>query len=321
MRKFCFAAGFVLFLALVSLARAASPAELLSDGHADEAVTALKARIAAAPTDAQAYNLLSRAYLGLERWDDAVKAGEKAVALDPNNSDYHMWLGRAYGEKADHASFITAASLAGKVRGEFERAVALNGANVSARSDLAEFYMEAPGFVGGGKDKALAQAQQLQAQDAAAAFWVKARLAEKDKNYAQAESYFKQAIDVSHGAGEQWLNLAAFYKRQGQLDKMEDAVNHAVAAVQQKTNVLVGAAGLLFQAGRNFNGAIEYLRKYLDSQNKMEDAPAFRAHLLLGNILAKQGDRAGAVREYHAALALASGYQPARDALARLGAQ
>lgn len=314
-------AAFALLLALPLWA--ASPADLLSAGRADEALSALHARLAAAPNDAEAYHLLSRAYYHLERWDDAAHAAEQAIRLAPNNSDYHMWLGRIYGEKADHSGFVTAASLAGKVRDEFEKAVALNGGNANARSDLAEFYMEAPSFVGGGKDKALAQAQQLQSQDAAAAFWIKARLAEKDKRTAEAENDFKQAVAATHGSGEQWLNLASFYRRQGQMDKMEDAINHAVAASAHsaETNVLVEAAGLLFVAGRNFNGAVQYLREYLQSDRKVEEAPAYRAHLLLGNILAKQGDRNGAVSEYRAALALASNYQPARTALARLGAQ
>lgn len=313
----------VFLLALALPASAASPAELLSAGRADEAVAQLNARIAAAPDDAAAYNLLARANFYLERWDDAQRAGERAVRLAPDNSDYHMWLGRIYGEKADHSNFLTAASLAGKVRDEFEKAVALNAANDKARADLAEFYMEAPGFVGGGKDKALAQARELQSQNAAAALWIQARIAEKDKRTAEAERLFRQAVDITHGRNEQWLNLASFYLRQGQRDKMEDAINHAAAATAHspQTDVLVDAANLLFRAGRNFDGAIQYLRQYLQSDRKVEEAPAYRAHVLLGNILASRGDRAAAATEYRAALALASNYQPARQALARLGAQ
>jgi len=49
------------------------------------------------------------------------------------------------------SSFFSAAGLAKKVRASFERAVELDGSNVQARSDLAEFYMEAPGVMGGGR--------------------------------------------------------------------------------------------------------------------------------------------------------------------------
>ena len=54
-----------------------------------------------------------------------------------------------------------------KVRTEFERAVELDPKNSEARADLAEFYIEAPSIVGGGKDKARAQAEALAGFDPA----------------------------------------------------------------------------------------------------------------------------------------------------------
>src|SRR6266404_504373 len=87
----------IAFALLAPALRAQSPDELLKSGHADEAIKLLKTRIAASPSDAAAYNLLARAYLSLQNWEGAVNAGEKATALDPGNSRYHLWLGRAYG--------------------------------------------------------------------------------------------------------------------------------------------------------------------------------------------------------------------------------
>ena len=53
----------------------------------------------------------------------------------------------------------------------------------------------------------------------------------------------------------------------------------------------------------------------LSSPAKSDDAPAFKVHVQLGELLAQQGDKAGANREYVAALALASNYAPARKAI------
>ena len=50
----------------------------------------------------------------------------------------------------------------------------------------------------------------------------------------------------------------------------------------------------------------------------VEEAPAFKAHFVLGSILEKQGDKKGAAQEYSAALALAKGYSPAQKALDRV---
>lgn len=290
----------------------------LSSGRVDEAILSLQQEIAASPNDAKAHNLLCRSYLTLGSWDRGIAACEKAVSLEPNNFLYHLWLGRIYGEKADAANFLSAAGLAGKVRREFERAVSLNPDSAEARTDLAEFYLEAPGIVGGGQDKALAQATALMKLDPARAHWVYARIGEKRKDPATAEREYRSAIEVSHGDANAWLNLALFYRRAHRLDDMEDALRHAASAENIEPEVLVDAAETLNRAGRNFPEAIRLLRRYLASNAKVEMAPAFKAHYVLGTLLEKQGDKKGAAQEYQAALDLAGGYSRAQEALNRL---
>ena len=112
----------------------------------------------------------------------------RAVNLRSNDSQYHLWLGRAYGQKAaEIGNPLTAAGLARKAKNEFERAVELNPNNVSARADLSEYYVEAPAIMGGGLGKARKQASELQGLDPAAADWVLAIAAEKEKKYGDAE--------------------------------------------------------------------------------------------------------------------------------------
>ncbi len=128
---------------------APSPLQLLSLGRVDEAIQVLVTR-----DDAESVNQLSRAYYATEHWEDAVKSGERAVSLRPGDSNFHLWLAREYGMKAGEANPLVAANLARKAKGEFERAVQLDTSNVAARSDLSEYYIEAPVFMGGGLDKA-----------------------------------------------------------------------------------------------------------------------------------------------------------------------
>ncbi len=293
------------------------PQELLTLGRVDEAVSELQKQVASRATDAEAFHMLCRAYYSLENWDQAVKAGERAVELAPNKSAYHLWLGRAYGQKADRASIFSAPGLAKQARREFEKAVELNANDVSARSDLAEFYVEAPGIVGGGKDKARAQAEVLAKQDPAQGHWVQARLAEKDKDLTTAEREYKAAVAASNQDPAHVLNLASFYRQHGRYSEMEAAVTSAVGK-PRRPNVLVDAASLLFRAGRSLPQAAQLVTKYLSGKEKSEEAPAFHAHYLLGQIREKQGDSAGAIKEYQAALELAKNYDPARSALNRL---
>jgi tetratricopeptide (TPR) repeat protein len=292
--------------------------ELLSDGRIDDAVSLLQQQIAKNDSDAESHNLLARAYYAAEMTDRAIKEGETAVELAPQNSVNHLWLARIYGQKAEKVNPFRAAGFAGKVRDQFEKAVQLDPNNVEARTDLAEFYIEAPGIMGGGKDKARAQADQLAQKNPAAAHWVRARLAEKDKNYSEAEKEYKLAIDSSGGRAEQWLNLASFYQKRNRLPEMQEAVNKAVAAPRKSSAVLYDAADLLFHANQNLPLAAKLDNEYLASKDKAEEAPSFRAHYLLGQILEKQGDKPGAAKQYEAALSQAKEYGPAREALKKL---
>jgi tetratricopeptide (TPR) repeat protein len=306
---------------VASLSFAADVRQTIANGNIDNAIQELNARTQASPADDEAYHLLSRAYFVLEDWDRAITAGEKAVSLKPQNSEYHLWFGRAYGSKAEHAGWFSAMGLAKKSRKELEKAVELDGNNSAARTDLAEFYMEAPGIVGGGKDKALAQADALNASDAASGHWVKGRLAEKNGQLDVAEQEYKTAISVSKTPARDWLNLASFYGHHNRMPEKQATIQKAVevdrAGGSKKSKILFEAAISLFHSG-DLNGAVELARRYVAAPQKTEDAPAFQAHYLLAQILEKQGKPAAALDEYRATLALAQQYQPAQEAARRL---
>ena len=301
--------------ALIAPAAAQTIPDLLSQGRVDQAIQTLDQQIRTSPSP-EAYNELCRAQFELGAWDAGIPDCEKATELAPENGLYHLWLGRIYGEKADHVGFLTAAGLAGKVRTEFERAVEFSPNSWEARSDLAEFYLEAPGIVGGSKDKALAQADQIAPLDPAMADWVKGRIDEKNKENADAEKEYRAAIEASHGGARAWLNLAGFYHHQNRLDDMEQALRTLETRPLDHPAALVDGANILLRTGTDYPLAVRLVRRYLAS-NTVEEAPSFKAHCLLGELLEKENDRAAAAAEYRAALALAHTYRPAQEGLKR----
>jgi cytochrome c-type biogenesis protein CcmH/NrfG len=306
-----------LLLLLALPAAADSAKDMLAAGRVDEAITALSGRVSSAPSDAESFNLLCRAYYWLEAFDRAESPCKKATALDPNNARFHLWLGRVYGEKADRANFLSAAGLAGKTRDEFQRAVQLDPNDTDARRDLAEFYLTAPGIVGGGRDKAIEQAKIIGKISPEWEHWVYARIAERNKDMATAEREYRLMIEAGKGDAEGWMNLGFFYRNQKSYSDMEQAFAKMKQAPMPHREVLVEAARSMLRAGRASPFAIELLRRYF-AEGPVEQAPAFRAHYLLGQLLEKQGDQEGAAAEYRAALALARNFGLAQQALDRV---
>jgi tetratricopeptide (TPR) repeat protein len=306
-----------LLLRLVAMADTATAARALSQGRADDAAHLLQATLQAAPSDAAAHQLLCRVYYAEELPDAALAECERAAKLAPTNSGDQLWLGKAYGLKASIAGPLTGFSLAKRVRTSFERAVELDPGNAEAQTALGEFYIAAPSLIGGGLDKALRVATALEPVSPAAAHRLRALAAEKAKDPALAEAEFRQALAAHRSAGS-WTDLADFYRRQGQMDKMEASLQAAFAADPGHGAAMMDVASILSEARRMPDLAEKALRAYLESSEKSEEAPVFKVRVMLGQLLANRGDTSGARQQYQAALQLASDYQPARKALGRV---
>ena len=306
----------LIFSALLVAHATDSPENLLAAGRVDQAFEIIEQQIRTSPA-VESYNLLCRAHFEVGAWDAGIPACEKAIALAPSNDVYHLWLGRIYGEKAARAGFLSAAGLAKKCRTEFERAVQLAPNNWEARADLAEFYLEAPGIVGGGKDKARAQAAFIAPLNPGMAHWVKGRIFEKNKDPDDAEQEYRVAIEASHGGARAWLNLAGFYHHTNRLREMDQALHTLESSTLDHPGALVDGASILLRTGRDYPMAVRLLRRYLASST-VEEAPVFKARCMLGEALEKQGDRAAAAGEYRTALALAHTYRPAQEGLKRV---
>jgi tetratricopeptide (TPR) repeat protein len=284
----------------------------LQAGQADAALALLNSF----PPSAEVHNLRCRVLMTLEQWDAATNECQRAVNLEGQNSDYHMWLGRALGEKADRASFLSAFSMAKRAREEFEEAVQLDPENAAALADLGEFYYEAPGVVGGGAEKADEVAAQLDRVDPERAHELRGRTAESRKDYATAERELRAALAASRHPAYRWMTLASFYRRHGRVQEMNAALRSGLRAEQtdrQAAVALFNGASMLARYNADPALAVEMFQEYLASAAKSEDAPAFVAYTRLARVEASLGDIAGARRERAAALDLARSYRPALE--------
>ncbi len=282
-------------------------------GRVDAAEAAAKAALAAEPSNAaETHSLLCSIYSSIEQRDAAVTECEAASSLAPNSSTYALELARAYGGKADHSGPLTGMRMVGKIRGNFERAVSLDGRSIEALSDLGEFYVEAPGIVGGGSDKAKALVPRLAQVSPARAHRLQGMIYAKDKNDAAAVDEYNAAIAATHSA-EAYYDLANFYRTRKQMEKAAENARLDMQADKQHGPDTLDAAALLLDIKRDLPVAEAGLRAYLGAPQSGVARYA-RAHVLLGECLQAGGDAAGAQKEFTAAVALASHYDAARKA-------
>lgn len=284
--------------------------EDLATGHAADALARINSEIAKDPQDAKAFELKCRVMLQERRYKDAVDACQEAVKLEPDSSETHMWLGRAYGEEARTAEKLAAFGLARKLRAEYERAVQLDPNNKEAYEALGNFYVQAPGIVGGGIGKADRLEKTLQAIDPTEAQELAAKLAENHHDFAEAERDWKAAIQTSSHPARAWMDLAEFYYRRNEIPEMLQAVETGAAADPQHGLALVQGAELLMRSGQELPEAAHWLREYLASSHQSEEAPAFVVHAELAQVLSKMGDGSAAQQELATAHLLAPGYTP-----------
>jgi tetratricopeptide (TPR) repeat protein len=289
----------------------------LMQGQIDEAVLRAQRIAATNPNDGAAYLLLCRSFYAEAHVDEAINSCARAVQILPRNSEAEDWLGRAYGMKAERAGPISGLTLALKVKTAFETAVALDPRNGAAANDLSEFYIDAPSIIGGGLDRAAALADHVVPQLPQQAHRMRALAAEKRKDYGTAEREFKAAVEVANRP-DAWADLGMFYRQRGEFDKAVDALKQCLALDRAKDASVVDAASLLNEMHWEPQLAEQALRAYLEGNAKSDAAPAIKVYVMLGKQLASEGDKAGAKIEFDKALAMASGYAPARQALQKL---
>jgi Tfp pilus assembly protein PilF len=185
--------------------------KLIEAGHWKRARAIVEQRLREAPDDARATFLLSQIRAAFGDRTSPLQLAEKAVRLDGTVARYHRQLAEVQGLIAERSSVFQQVMLARRFRKEIDAAMALDPRDVQAKRDLLEFYLVAPGIVGGDSRKADAVAAQIATVDPSEGFLAKARLAEYHKDYAQAEAMLRRAAEVRPPSYRAHLALARFY--------------------------------------------------------------------------------------------------------------
>ncbi|MBZ5608679.1 MAG: tetratricopeptide repeat protein [Acidobacteriia bacterium] len=238
---------------------------------------------AAKPSGAT-YGLMGQNYFMLGEYKKATEAFQKALAQEPSKSEHAHWLGRAFGRRAETSNFLTAPGYASKARQYFEEAVTLDPDNDEALNDLFDYYLQAPGFLGGGYDKAERVAKRIAERNEAEGHFAEAQLADKRKQFDTAEEQLRRAMELAPHQVGRVLDLAKYLAKRGRIQESEAAFDRAAQLEPNSPKVFFARARTYVEQRRNLDRAKELLIKYLKSNLTPDDPPREQAEKLLKEV-------------------------------------
>lgn len=231
--------------------------------------------------DADDYLLSGKNYLMLGNYKKAIEFFEKALAVSPTSSEYELWLGRAWGRRAETSGWLTAGAHASKARHCFERALALDPRNREASNDLFDFYLNAPGFLGGGLEKAEAIAKSIAHERPPESEFEQAQLADRRKDYAAAEAHLRRAMELAPGEAGRIVDLARYVAKRGRLEESDLLFEQARKLAPSQPRVAFAQARTDVENHRNLENARRLLQGYLRADLTPDDPPRQEAERLL----------------------------------------
>ena len=288
-------------------------------GHYHQAVDALTDAIGKSPQDGPLHFLLGQSYYELREYTRAVTSFERSVQLAPNQSEYHDWLGKAYGRKAEESIFLSAMSWARKTHKEFEVAVHLNPSNFQAQRDLIRFEMYAPSIVGGGDDRALKHIEDLDKIDALQGQLARGEFFATKKRFAEADAVFAKVMESNTSRIGVYFETADYYRDRQNPAKMSDAIAAAERIDVDDRRLSFYRGVLLVMKKNDPAGAESLLKSYLATVPDNSDLPSHSFALeWLGKLHEAQGRFSEAAENYRASLALVPHNKPVEEAWKRV---
>ena len=237
--------------------------------------------------DAAVYELTGKNYFMLGDYDKAVHYFERAIADAPTVSDYHLWLGRAYGRRAETGGLLLAPSRASKARQSLERAIALDPQNSEAMNDLFEYYLNAPGVLGGGPEKAEALAKRIERERPAEYHHELSQLADHKKQYSDALSHLRRAMELAPHELGRVLDVARYLAKLGRMDESDAYFAQAEKRWPNNPALTFAQAKTYVDYHREPDRSRQLHEQYLKAKITPDDPPKQAAEKLLRQIASR----------------------------------
>jgi tetratricopeptide (TPR) repeat protein len=288
-------------------------------GRYNRVVDALNGAITKSPNDASLQFLLGQSFYQLGEFPRAITGLERAVQLAPKNSEYHDWLGKAYGRKAEGSLFFSAMGWARKTHREFEAAVELDSLNFEAQRDLIRYEMSAPGVVGGGDDKALKHIDALEKIDALQGQLARGEFFAAKKRIPEADAVFAKILESNSDKAGVYFEVSDYYRDHVNAEKLGQAVDKAEHLDPDDRRLKFYKGIYLVMQQKNYSEAEILLKTYLATVPENSDLPPHAAaREWLGKLYESQRRFSEAAEQYRISLTLDPHKKEVEESLKRV---
>ena len=205
------------------------------------------------PNKAEAYYYLGILAINTD-YDGAIDYLKKAVDLNGAAAKYHFMLGNAYGVKAQRAGLLSKFGAASNCKEQYLIAVSLDPKYTDARMNLMEYYLEAPGIIGGSVEKAAAESDTIKMYDMYAGYIAEARVHEYKKEKPQQEECYRKAISIDPKKIIAYKALWLLYMDGNNGTKAGEIFKKAASAVDDKSDIFF-QAGVYYIEKKDFEKA------------------------------------------------------------------
>ena len=250
--------------------------------------------------------------------DQAIALSESATSSS-RDARVWLWAGRAYGRQALDANVFTMAKWAGRTRNAWEQSVKLDPTLIDARMDLIQYYLQAPGFVGGGRDKAEQQVTAIAGLDPALGKLAESRLAYADKNAARVEALQREALALSPDQPRLLIALSGTLQQAGKWDEVRSLWQARLQRAPEDASARYQLGRMAAIRGERLEEGLALLDAFIAAGEVPENLSMAAAQWRRGQLLEKLGRIEEARDAYQQGLADPSVKQLAEADLKRLG--
>jgi tetratricopeptide (TPR) repeat protein len=314
---------------------------LLEQGHFRQLRAVAQERLNHNPHDADALSWLSSVYDAYGDFDHAVEFGRRAADAAPNSSEIHCELADALGDRALKLGVLGGGvPLARQMRHEIDLSLQLDPRNIRCLKESMGLYEQSPVLVGGSKAKARETLQQIYQINQADGALAEAALLQMQKrplpeiesflrravqlnphlyralsdltsilasdgyrHYSEAEHFARMAIAADPARVAGYVYLSSVYAHQQRWNELDTTLAEAQRRVPDNFAPLFSAAVALLETNADLPRAERYLRQYLTHVPEAGAPTHGTVHWKLALVLEKEGRRADAASELHAAAA------------------